>query len=149
MMKDNDTYAIHCPQCNMNIASGITPVRKWLDIGVHMGLGSDVAGGATLSIFRTMMEARQVSKLVWRLLDQNLKPLTLEEIFWMGTKAGGSFFGKVGSFEPGYELDALVLDESRMPHPQALTLRQRLERYICLSENGDLLHKYVSGNKIF
>ena len=149
MMKDNDTYAIHCPQCNMNIASGIAPVRKWLDIGVHMGLGSDVAGGATLSIFRTMMEARQVSKLVWRLLDQNLKPLTLEEIFWMGTKAGGSFFGKVGSFEPGYELDALVLDESRMPHPQALTLRQRLERYICLSENGDLLHKYVSGNKIF
>ena len=76
MMKDNDTYAIHCPQCNMNIASGIAPVRKWLDIGVHMGLGSDVAGGATLSIFRTMMEARQVSKLVWRLLDQNLKPLT-------------------------------------------------------------------------
>ena len=70
------------------------------------------------------------------------------KIFWMGTKAGGSFFGKVGSFEPGYELDALVLDESRMPHPQALTLRQRLERYICLSENGDLLHKYVSGNKI-
>ena len=149
MMKDNDTYAIHCPQCNMNIASGIAPVRKWLDIGVHMGLGSDVAGGATLSIFRTMMEARQVSKLVWRLLDQNLKPLTLEEIFWMGTKGGGSFFGNVGSFEPGYELDALVLDESRMPHPQALTLRQRLERYICLSENGDLLHKYISGNKIF
>lgn len=78
-------------QCNMNIASGIAPVRKWLDIGVHMGLGSDVAGGATLSIFRTMMEARQVSKLVWRLLDQNLKPLTLEEIFWMGTKAGRQF----------------------------------------------------------
>ena len=43
----------------------------------------------------------------------SLTTLTLEEIFWMGTKAGGSFFGKVGSFEPGYELDALVLDESR------------------------------------
>lgn len=149
MMKDNDTYAVHCPQCNMNIASGIAPVRKWLDMGVQTGLGTDVAGGATLSIFRTMMEARQVSKLVWRLMDQNLKPLTLEEIFWMGTKAGGSFFGKVGSFEKGYELDALVLDESRLPHPQELTLRQRLERYICLSESQDILHKFVSGNQIF
>lgn len=149
VMKANDVFAVHCPQCNMNIASGIAPVRRWLDMGVKMGLGTDVAGGSTLSIFRTMMEARQVSKLVWRLTDQSLQPLTLEEIFWMGTKGGGSFFGSVGSFEPGYEADALVLDESRMLHPQALDVRQRLERYICLSESQDIQHKFVAGNCIF
>ena len=96
-----------------------------------------------------MAHAVQASKLRWRICDDSLEALTSEEVFFMATKGGGEFFGKVGSFEPGYELDALVLDESRMPHPQALTLRQRLERYICLSENGDLLHKYVSGTKIF
>lgn len=149
LMKDNDVFAVHCPQCNMNIASGIAPVRRWMDMGVQMGLGTDVAGGATLSIFRTMMEARQVSKLVWRLTDQSLHPLTLEEIFWMGTKGGGAFFGKVGSFEPGYEVDVLVLDEGRIPHPQTLDIRQRLERYICLSESQDIRHKFVAGKCIF
>ena len=149
VMKANDVFAVHCPQCNMNIASGIAPVRRWMDMGVQMGLGTDVAGGATLSIFRTMMEARQVSKLVWRLTDQSLHPLTLEEIFWMGTKGGGAFFGKVGSFEPGYEVDVLVLDEGRIPHPQTLDIRQRLERYICLSESQDIRHKFVAGKCIF
>ncbi|MGN0203440.1 MAG: amidohydrolase family protein, partial [Coprococcus sp.] len=149
VMKANDVFAVHCPQCNMNIASGMALVRRWLDMGMNMGLGTDVAGGATLSIFRTMMEARQVSKMVWRLMDQSLKPLTLEEIFWMGTKGGGSFFDNVGSFEPGYEVDALVLDETRMHHPQELDVRQRLERYICLSESQDIQHKFVAGNCIF
>lgn len=149
VMKDNNVFLAHCPQCNMNIASGIAPVRKWLDMGLNMGLGTDVAGGATISIFRTMMEAMQVSKLVWRFVDQSLKPLTMEEMFWLGTKGGGAFFGKVGSFEEGYDFDALVLDEKRLPHPQPLNMRQRLERYICLSQERDISHKYVAGRRIF
>lgn len=149
VMKENQVFLAHCPQCNMNIASGIAPVRRWLDMGLHVGLGTDVAGGATLSIFRTMMEAMQVSKLVWRLKDQDLKPLTVEEIFWLGTKGGGAFFGKVGSFEKGYALDALVLDEKRLPHPQVLNLKQRLERYICLSQEQDICHKFIAGSQIF
>lgn len=149
VMKENGVFLAHCPQCNMNIASGIAPVRKWMEMGLNVGLGTDVAGGATLSIFRTMMEAMQVSKLVWRLVDQKLEPLTVEEIFYLGTKGGGSFFGKVGSFEAGYEFDALVLDEKRLPHPQTLNLKQRLERYICLSESADISHKYVAGRRLF
>lgn len=35
----------------------------------------------------------------------------------MATAGGGAFFGKVGSFEDGFEADALVLDESRVPTP--------------------------------
>lgn len=149
VMKENGVFLAHCPQCNMNIASGIAPVRKWIEMGLNVGLGTDVAGGATLSIFRAMMEAMQVSKLVWRLVDQRLAPLTVEEIFYLGTKGGGAFFGKVGSFENGYEFDALVLDEKRLPHPQAMSIRQRLERYICLSESSDISHKFVAGNRLF
>jgi guanine deaminase len=149
LMKENNVFLAHCPQCNMNIASGVAQVRKWLDMGLSVGLGTDVAGGASLSIFRTMMEAMQVSKLVWRLMDQNLKPLTLEEIFYLGTKGGGAFFGKVGSFEKGYAFDALVLDETNLPHPQPLTVRQRLERFIYLSENGAISHKYIAGHRLF
>ena len=59
-----------------------------------------------------MRQALQVSKMRWRIQDKTQKPLTLEEVFYMATRGGGEFFGKAGSFEPGYEFDAVVLDDS-------------------------------------
>ena len=59
----------------------------------------------------------------WRLADDRLKPLTAQEAFYLGTKGGGAFFGKVGSFETGYELDAVVLNDESLRHPQPLDVK--------------------------
>lgn len=133
----------------MNLSSGVAPVRKFLEEGVHVGLGSDVAGGSTESIFTAMSHAIQASKLRWRLLDDSLKPLTVEEVFYMATKGGGEFFGKVGSFEHGYELDAVVLDDTRLGHPQPLDVKKRLERLIYFSDDREIKAKYAAGIQIF
>ena len=66
----------------------------------------------------------------------------------MEQKGGGAFFGKVGSFEEGYEFDALILDDSNIAHPQELTVRDRLERMIYLSDDRHITEKYVSGRKV-
>ena len=147
-MKERGVFVAHCPESNMNLASGIAPVRRFLDMGLKVGLGSDVAGGSSESIFRAMAQAIQVSKLRWRLADESLKPLTVEEAFYMGTKGGGEFFGKVGSFEPGYEFDAVVLRDSSLAHPQPVTMKQRLERIIYLGDDRHVVEKYVGGRKI-
>ena len=67
----------------------------------------------------------------------------------MGTIGGGSFFGKVGSLEAGYEFDAVVIDDHELIHPQELTLHQRLERIIHLSAHCHVVKKYVRGREIF
>ena len=149
LMKERGVYIAHCPQSNSNLSSGIAPIRRYLDEGLHVGLGCDIAGGTVLSIFRAMAEAIQVSKLRWRLVDNTQKPLTVEEVFYMGTLGGGSFFGKVGSFLPGYEFDAVILDDSNLPHPQPLSPKQRLERIIYLSDDRNIVEKYAAGTKIF
>ena len=77
-------------------------------------------------MLRAIADAIQVSKLRWRLVDDSQKPLSLEEAFYMATMGGGSFFGKVGTFAEGYEFDALILDDSKLRHPQPLTARERL-----------------------
>ena len=77
-----------------------------------MGLATDIAGGSHESMLRAMMHAIQASKLRWRLLDQSVKPLSFERAFYLATMGGGQFFGKVGSFLDGYELDAVVLDDA-------------------------------------
>lgn len=148
-MKERGVFVAHCPQSNTNLASGIAPVRKFLEEGISVGLGSDVAGGHTESIFRAMADAVQVSKLYWRLVDQKDRPLTMEEAFYLATRGGGAFFGKVGSFDSGYEFDMLVLDDSSLPHPQELDVKDRLERFVYLSDERHIAGKYVAGRKLW
>ena len=148
LMKERGVFLAHCPQSNMNVSSGIAPVRAWLREGQKAGLGSDVAGGAHLSIFRAMTDAIPCSKLRWRLVDQSLPALTLPEALYLATKGGGEFFGKVGSFEPGYEFDAIVMDDTALPTTRACTLAERLERVVWLSD-GLPCAKYVAGRRLF
>jgi len=95
-----------------------------------------------------MVGAVQASKLRWRLEDETQKPLTVDEVFYMGTKGGGAFFGQVGSFEKGYEFDAVVVDDTRLKTPRELTLKERLERVVYLSDDRDMTGKYVAGRRI-
>jgi len=81
------------------------------------------------------------------LLDVDETPLSLPEAFYLASKAGGAFFGQVGSFEPGYAADVLVIDDDSLS-PQGLTLGQRLERLIYQADERHLQAKYVSGKEI-
>ena len=149
LMKQRGVYIAHCPASNMNVASGVAPIRRYLSEGLRVGLGSDVAGGQTESLFTAMVEAIQVSKLYWRLVDETARPLSFADALYLATRGGGGFFGKVGAFEEGYEFDAVVIDDSALPHPQPLSLSQRAERAVYLG--GDvkgLRAKFVRGNRV-
>ncbi len=149
LMKKKGVYVAHCPQSNINLSSGIAPIRRYLEEGIPVGLGTDMAGGANISMFRCMADAVGVSKLYWRLADQGKRPLAMEEVFYLATKGGGSFFGKAGSFEEGYELDALVLDDKGIRSTRTLGTKERLERCIYLAEEGKrLAGKYAAGKKV-
>lgn len=146
LMKRNDVMVAHCPTSNLNIASGLAPVRTFLENGVKVGLGSDISGGHDLSIFRMMVYAIQVSKMHYQ-QNQDRKFLTLSEVFWLATKSAGSFFGKVGSFEPGYEFDALVIDDHDLNHDN-YSLLHRLERYIYLGDDRQIKYRFCQGREI-
>lgn len=149
LIKDNGIFIAHCPASNMNLTSGIAPARKYLDDGINIGLGSDVAGGHSESVFRAITDAVQVSKMYFRMVDEAYSPLLFSEALYMATKGGGKFFGKVGSFEDGYEFDAIVLDDSVLPHPQEINLAERVQRAVYLGlDEKKLIAKYVAGSVI-
>ena len=150
LMKKNGVFVAHSPSSNSNIASGIAPVRKFMEAGLNLGLATDVAGGTTLSVMRIMTDAIQVSKLYWRLVDDTKKPLTFPEAFYLATEGGGAFFGKAGSFREGFELDAVVLSEDNIPTVLSdLSLCERLERYVYISGEMPVEHKFVAGEMLF
>lgn len=149
ILKNNHVTIAHCPQSNAQLSSGIAPIRRYMNEGMLVGLGTDVAGGANLSMFRAAADAVAVSKLRWRLVDQDLEALSTNEAFWLATAGGGQVFGKVGLFEQGYAADILVLDDSAIKTPLTLSVAQRLERYVYLAEEGGKIEeKYVEGQRV-
>ena len=100
-------------------------------------------------MLRAVSDSIQVSKLHWRYIDSNRKPLTFEEAFYIGDNGRRRIFRKTGSFLEGYEFDAIILDDTYFPHPQPLTVRERLERLTYLSDARCVTGKYVSGTEIF
>lgn len=154
LMQRNHVVAVHCPTSNCNLGSGIAPVRTFLQNDIQVALGSDISGGHHLSMFRVMQYALQMSKLQYAHSEGKLPFLTLSEAFYMATKSGGSFFGRVGSFEKGYAFDALVIDDSRLNYSDTAlgvkpyTLQQRLERYIYLGDDRQITHRFCQGRDL-
>ncbi|MBR1446674.1 MAG: amidohydrolase family protein, partial [Alloprevotella sp.] len=146
LMKEQGVLVAHCPTSNLNVASGMAPIRTYLNDGINVGLGSDVSGGHDISIFRMMVYAIQISKMHYQ-RNHALPFLSLSEAFWMATKAGGTFFGKVGSFEKGYDFDALVIDDNTL-HPDEYTTLQRLERFIYIGDDRQIAHRFCQGKEI-
>ena len=146
LMKKNGVMVAHCPTSNFNLSSGMAPVRNLLDAGIRIGLGSDISGGHDLNMFRMLVYAIQVSKMQYQ-QNHDKAFLTLPEIFWIATKSAGSFFGKVGSFEPGYEFDALVIDDSVL-YPSEYSLVHRLERFIYVGDDRQIVHRFCRGKEV-
>ena len=149
LMKENGVFIAHSPESNINVASGVAPINRYLDYGLNVGLATDVAGGSHESMFRAITHAIQSPKLRWRLLDQSVPFLTFDTAFYLATKGGGAFFGKVGTFDPGYELDVVVLDDENLDHPQKLDVKSRLERVAYLGDDRNIYAKFVAGNRLF
>ena len=150
LIREKNVYVAHSPSSNTNLASGIAPVRKFFERGVNTGLATDIAGGSTLSMFRIMTDAVQVSKLRSRFIDSSDKPLCFSEAFYLASKGGGAFFGKVGSFEPGFDGDILVLDDGAFPSVlrSELSVPERLEMYAYRHSEAPVSAKFIKGRRI-
>lgn len=149
LMKKNNVFVAHCPDSNMNLKSGVAPVRKYIDLDLKMGLGTDVSGGSTLNMLEAIRDTVIASKMRWRLKDESINPVNTWEAFYLATVGGGEFFGKVGSFEEGYDFDVVILDDKRYNCPYELSAKNRLERMFYMGSSMDTAHKYVKGKKLF
>ena len=144
ILKEHGVWLTHCAESNLDLASGIMPVRRNLDYGLKISIASDVAGGHEPAMNRHIVMTIEASKAkTFEDGHAEDRPLCLSEAFHMATKAGGAFFGKVGSFEPGYEFDALIIREDESP--LELSVEERLERFIYTGDDRDIEERYVGG----
>ena len=147
IMLDKRIHIAHCPQSNFNMSSGIMPLRKYLNMGLALGLGSDVAGGHVLGMPQNIISACVASNQFW--IDHpDDKQVCLAEAFYLATKGSGSFFGKVGSFEQSFEADALVVDDGASGSLIERTVEERLQKFIYEGDERSILRRFVRGIEV-
>ncbi len=150
LLKAKSIYVAHSPSSNANLSSGIAPVKLFLERGIKTGLATDIAGGSTISLFRVMTEAITQSKLRWRYVDDSYKALTFSEAFYLASFSSGSFFGRTGAIEKGFDADILIIDDrdSREKSLSELTIEERLEWYSYRTPGDAIIGKFVKGIKL-
>ena len=156
------TGVCHCPSSNMRLASGIAPVRKYLDRGVKTGLGVD--GSASNDANAMLGEARQ-AMLLARLQMGLLPPegprtviatsdplrakewMTAREVLEIATRGGAAVLGRedIGALEPGRCADFFSLDLNQvafaggLSDPVAATLFCAPPRTVYTVVNGRVI----------
>ena len=110
----------HCPLSNLYLSHAVFPAKKMLDDGVKVGLGTDIAGGASPSILTNCHMAVTASRALEDGTDPGLaeaergKPgsrIDFREAFWMATAGGAEVLGiDAGRFRQGCSFDAIVID---------------------------------------
>ncbi len=117
LMARTRTGAAHCPCSNMRLASGIAPVRAWLDSGVRVGLGVD--GSASNDGSHMLNEARQ-ALLLQRVLG-GATNLATREALWLGTRGGAEVLKRddIGQLAVGKAADFIAYDLNQLAYAGA------------------------------
>lgn len=101
----------HCPASNTALTSGCARVRRMLDEGIAVGLGTDVSGGFSPSILEAARQAVWVSRFV-AMEDGDEAKLATEEVLYLATRGGAKVVGledRIGGFEVGMDWDAQMV----------------------------------------
>ncbi len=138
-MKRAGVTVVHCADSNSNLRSGIAPVRRMLDMGVQVVLGSDISGGDQLNVFDILNATLKVSRLRSAYDPEAPSQLTAAEGWYLATSAANLWFGEQPGFAPGNRLNAMVVRDDKVLSSQPLTPQQRLERLIYRRQKDAIL----------
>ncbi len=140
--------AAFCPTSNLFIGGGLFDLAAADAAGFRVGMGTDVGGGTSFSLLRTLDEAYKVLQLS----GQSLPPL---RAFYLATLGGARALyidEQVGNFVVGKEADFVVLDMAATPLlarrcSLAKSLEERLFALMILGDDRAIKATYVMGQR--
>ena len=146
LLRDTGAQIAFCPSSNLFLGSGLFGWREAQSQGVAVSLGSDVGGGTSLSMRRTMLDGYKVQALA----GHKLTAWTLLHACTRGSAQALGLGGEIGSLDVGCVADVCVWDWASRPVAQrrqavARDLHDRLSAWITMADETDLVETWVAG----
>jgi guanine deaminase len=107
-LAEHGASVAHCPTSNSALGSGLFPMRRHVERGVHVALGSDVGAGAGLFLPKEALQAYFMQQL----LGPAGMGLTPVHLLYLATRAGARALGledRIGDLAVGKDFDAVWL----------------------------------------
>jgi len=153
-MVETDSAVAHCPVSNMFIRSGVMPIARFLDEGLRVGLGTDVAGAPELSVI-TQMRLGFFQHNSSAVVAGTNAPVP-EPLEWLrlGTLGGAEALGLddvIGSLQPGKEADLIAIDPELGRPPTADDCRdvEEVASRLIFRERADMVRAaWVRGRQL-
>jgi guanine deaminase len=155
LLKAHQCSLSHCPCSNRFLQSGVMALRKNMREGFKIGLGSDVAGGYSLSILNEAKEAAESSK-TWNILHrgEEVPAVSAQETLWLATLGGAEALGLdsiIGNFTVGKEADFIaVAGSDTFPHYSSFDApSERIARLVYGAHRDTVFATFVRGKQVF
>jgi guanine deaminase len=131
-MAESGAVAVHCPTSNLFLGSGLFPLKsiKRREKPVTVAVATDIGGGSSYSMFKTMDEAYKIQQL----LGERMNPLESFYHMTLGNAVALDLADRIGTLDEGTDADIVVLNAAATP-----AMRLRMETVTSLSEELFLL----------
>jgi guanine deaminase len=147
-MSESGSVAVHCPTSNLFLGSGLFPMKTYQrrDKPVRVAVATDIGGGSSYSMLRTLDEAYKIQQL----LGERLNPLESYYLMTLGNAEALSMADEIGTLDPGTIADLVVLDASATP---AMALKQEANRTLTeelflmqtMGDDRTIAETYIAG----
>lgn len=153
VMAAHQCSAAHCPCSNSALGSGFFPLRRHLQAGVHVSLGTDVGGGTGFSMLKEGLQAYFMQQL----LGENGVPLTPAHLLYLATRAGAEALDLqdlTGDFSVGKQFDAVLISPAaktslRAIYDAADDPARLLAATFATGTQGDLAQVWAGGRTVY
>ncbi|CAG9165315.1 Guanine deaminase [Cupriavidus laharis] len=148
-LADSGAAVAHCPTSNLFLGSGFYDFHQSDANRLNVTLATDVGGGTSFSMFRTMNAAHKVARM-------GGYHLTALRMFYLATRAAAEALGwsdRIGSFSEGCEADFIVLDPEATPliarrSGRSESLEEQLFAFAMLGDDRVIDSVYVMGEAV-
>jgi guanine deaminase len=147
-MSETGSVAVHCPTSNLFLGSGLFPLRRLMNRQkpVRISFATDIGGGTSYSMLRTMDEAYKIQQLQ----GERLNPFESTYFMTLGNAQALSLEDRIGTLDPGTDADFIVLNMAATP---AMALKAEVvtslaDELFLLQTMGDdraIVETYVAG----
>jgi guanine deaminase len=150
LMAAKGAAAAFCPTSNLFLGSGLFDLRAMAAARIRVGLATDVGGGTSLSLLKTMSEA-------YKVLHMNGQALPATRALYLATLGAAECLyldDKIGNFAPGKEADFVVLDPAGSSvtarrTSKAATFEEVLFATIMLGDERNVAATFLQGQRAF
>jgi guanine deaminase len=145
LLGDKGASVAHNPGSNMRLGNGLARMRKMLESGVNVGLGTD---GSNCSDNQNMYESMRLASMVSKVQGPDWQNwITTDEVLHAATVGSAKALGfgdTIGVLAPGYKADVVFLDSRHITMIPLINITNSLVH----SEDGGAVHSVMVGGRM-